>query len=102
MTRGNYPFYDSQVIDVNGLTSADDYYNESINDNESLDGSTSGIANDAVISSSSSPGKRYPGVAKLSTLAKINTISVNDENSQTLSQSISLDNNLTHKETVIN
>jgi len=90
------------VIDTNGLTSADDYNNESINDSESLDGSASGITNDAVISSSSSPAKRYPGVAKLSTLSKMNSISVNDEDSETLSQSIAVDNNVTHKETVIN
>ena len=77
ISGGNYPFYDSHVIDVKSLES-DHYYNsETINETESLDGSAS-QANEPIASATTSPTKRYPGVAKLSSLSKLETISIND------------------------
>ncbi|CAG2105252.1 unnamed protein product [Medioppia subpectinata] len=63
ISGGNYPFYDSQVIDANAIESNDYYNNQTINETESLDGSAS-QANETIGSVSSSPTKRYPGKQK--------------------------------------
>ena len=77
ISGGNYPFYDSQVIDAKSIES-DHYYNsETINETESLDDSAS-QANETVVSVSSTPTKRYPGVAKLSLLSNLKNITIND------------------------
>ena len=76
ISGGNYPFYDSQVIDAKSIES-DHYYNsETINETESLDGSAS-LANEPTLSVTTSPTKRYPGVAKLSSLSRLENITIN-------------------------
>ncbi|CAG2173000.1 unnamed protein product [Oppiella nova] len=85
---GSYPYYDHRVIDVRAMNAIESYANDYDNRdaiNDGTDGSLDGSAsqtNETVGtggSVSSSPTKRYPGVAKLKPLMSANSVRVTND-----------------------
>ncbi|XP_054164122.1 Golgi-associated PDZ and coiled-coil motif-containing protein-like [Oppia nitens] len=91
INAGNYPFFEPQVIDANDIQCNDCYNIHANNETESLDDSVSQV-NETNVSVVSSPTKRYPGVAKLSSISRTNDIIISSNDKKTVNENLSQSN----------